>query len=475
MEVGDLVEHRDHPGDHLSAGLGALDAHCRSPTRRRLDANQLSAAAWRAWLVGMDEPGIRIGPATDPDAYLRTDHTVWFGEVGTALVAEQLLGVPERQRFAAETEESEPGTYPGIYGVRPMTLSIPGVEGGVRRVPCAGLTWVGVHPDHRRRGVLTAMMRHHFEQVRGEPGTHLSALHASEPAIYGRHGYGLASLEQTITLDRGTTLAAPHLDETAGSLQTQLATVNDPGMAARVRQCWELCAESSIGTIVGDDEFYQRLSQEQPEDLRGKESVRVLFAQRDGVDVGMAAFRREHKWERARPGGELTVFTLAGDPAARLALVRRLVDFDLMGSVKVFGLGVDDPLLHWLGSPRGASDVATYDSLWVRLVDLPEALAARGYAAACDLVLEVADPSAPWNAGRWRMRVDDAGGAGVERTDADADLRLPAQALGAAYLGGVSPLGLTRAGIVEELRPGAALALWQTMRTAEKPGAAIDF
>jgi predicted acetyltransferase len=168
-------------------------------------------------------------------------------------------------------------------------------------------------------------------------------------------------------------------------------------------------------------------------------------------------------------------YSLAGDPASRLALLRRLVDFDLMGSVKVFGVGADDALLHWLGGPRGASDVTASDSLWVRLVDLPEALTVRGYAAPCHLVLDVADASAPWNAGRWRLRVDDTGEAAVERTDAEPDLAVPVEALGAAYLGGVSPLALERAGLVDERRPGSALALWRAMRTDDVPGAAIGF
>ena len=65
------------------------------------------------------------------------------------------------------------------------------------------------------------------------------------------------------------------------------------------------------------------------------------------------------------------------DPATRLTLLRRLVDFDLIGTVKVSTVGVDDPLLLWVGGPRATAEVATYDSLWVRLVDLPEALEAQ--------------------------------------------------------------------------------------------------
>ena len=77
----------------------------------------------------------------------------------------------------------------------------------------------------------------------------------------------------------------------------------------------------------------------------------MLFAVRDGVDVGLAAFRRTHKWEQHRPQGTLEVFALVGDAAARLAMLRRLVDFDLMGTVKLPETATYDPL--WSGSGRG--------------------------------------------------------------------------------------------------------------------------
>ena len=66
------------------------------------------------------------------------------------------------------------------------------VPGGAR-IPTAGVTMVGVHPTHRRRGINTRMMRAILDQAadRGEP---LAALFASEGAIYGRFGYGLAGL-----------------------------------------------------------------------------------------------------------------------------------------------------------------------------------------------------------------------------------------------------------------------------------------
>lgn len=421
----------------------------------------------------MTDTSIRVARALDVERYLATEHVVWFDEVPSAPAEEQLMGLPEELRFAADLDGADPGSYPGIYGVFPLTLSVPGTDQGVRQVPCAGLTWVGVHPDHRRKGVLRAMLRHHFEQVHQDPGTYLSALHASEPAIYGRHGYGLASTELEVSLGRATTLTAPHLEDAAAKVTTHLVSVSDPDVSRRMRECH--LASADLGSVVGEAGYYARICHQLPEELRDKESWRVLFARRDGADVGFAMFRRTHKWERARPAGELSVWALVGDPASRLALLRRLVDFDLMGTVKLGTVGADDPLLLWVGGPRSTSDVAIYDSLWVRVVDLPEALQARAWSAPCDVVVEVADVAAPWNDGHWRIRAGQGRDASVTRTTAESDVRLSVDVLGAAYLGGSSLVSQHRAGLLAERRKGAVVELWRAMRSDVAPTAAVGF
>jgi GNAT superfamily N-acetyltransferase len=415
---------------------------------------------------------VRVGPAHDHARFLATDQTVWFSEVFAAPVEEQLIGLPEDQLFAADMDGADPETYAGVYGVYPMAMSVPGPGTGVRQVPVAGLTWVGVHPDQRRKGVLTAMMRHHFEQVHATPDTHISVLHASEPAIYGRHGYGLASLELEVKLGRGATLTAPLLEHSLSGITTRMGTVSDSDVPKRMRECH--LGAAALGSVVGEIGYYTRVCQLMPEELREKEPWRVLFARRDGVDVGWAMFRRTHHWDRGRPSGDLVVWALVGEPAAQLVLLRRLLDFDLMGTVKL-KVGADDPLLHWAGGPRATSDVATYDSLWVRLVDLPEALGARVWTESCDVVVEVTDRGAPWNEGTWRIRVEADGHAEVDRTTADPDLHLDAAALGAAYLGGGNLLALHRAGLLAEHRKGAAAELWRAMRTDLAPTAALMF
>ncbi|HVE98169.1 MAG TPA: sterol carrier protein domain-containing protein, partial [Mycobacteriales bacterium] len=92
--------------------------------------------------------------------------------------------------------------------------------------------------------------------------------------------------------------------------------------------------------------------------------------------------------------------------------------------------------------------------LWVRLVDVPVALAQRRYAAPGAVVLEVTDAVCDWNTGRYLL---DATGAvaGCERTDRAPELELSVTELGAAFLGGTRLGSLAAAGRVVEHVPGA--------------------
>jgi hypothetical protein len=410
---------------------------------------------------------IDVRRADDAARYLATDLLVWFAEE-TPTDERHLRGVPADQRFAVDLEDGPTETHSGIYGVRPMVMSVPG--GAVP--PVAGLTWVGVHPDCRRRGVLTAMMSDHLARTRGE-GLVLSVLHASEPGIYGRFGYGLASLQLQVDLGRGTTFTAPYLEDEAARITTRTVSADQPGVMARVRACALAAAPGAAGTVVGSADFFELIGDEAPEERRDKERKRFVLAQLDGQDVGCVGLRREHKWENARPGGTLSAGMMYGTPAARLALLRRLVDFDLMGTVRLENVGSGDPLLDWLDGPRATGDVKTWDSTWVRLVDLEQAWSLRSYDLDCDVVVEVEDRHAPWNAGRWRLTA--AGGKGsAQRTDDPADVTLDVSVLGAAYLG--RPVaGLLRAGRVAEHREGAFLQLARAMRTDLEPESSMGF
>jgi predicted acetyltransferase len=113
--------------------------------------------------------------------------------------------------------------------------------------------------------------------------------------------------------------------------------------------------------------------------------------------------------------------------------------------------------------------------LWLRLVDVDAALTARGYASACDVVVDVLDPVCPWNQRAWRLTVDDDGVATCMPTSKDADLRLPVQALGAAYLGSRNLTAQADQGLVEELTAGSLRSLSRAMSREREPAGAIAF
>jgi len=88
----------------------------------------------------------------------------------------------------------------------------------------------------------------------------------------------------------------------------------------------------------------------------------------------------------------------------------------------------------------------------LRVVDLPAAVAARGWPAAAYLTpftvdLEVVDEHATWQAGRHRLVVD--GGKVVCEPGGTGAIRLAARALGPWYAGSADSPMLRRAGLLD--------------------------
>src|SRR5438132_12088929 len=101
----------------------------------------------------------------------------YFGFDNTAEDAERFAQWIEVERMHAAFDG---GGIVGGAGALTFNVSVPGGAS----VPASGVTVVGVLPSHRRRGVLTAMMRAQLEDCRAR-GDALAYLWASEAPIYG--------------------------------------------------------------------------------------------------------------------------------------------------------------------------------------------------------------------------------------------------------------------------------------------------
>jgi predicted acetyltransferase len=386
---------------------------------------------------------------------LRRSLVIWhyFGAEPSEEDAERFGSLIGEDRMLAAWDGDE---IVGGAGAFPFELSLP----GGRRVAAAGVTVVGVLPTHRRRGVLTELMRKQLENLR-ERGEPVAYLWASEGKIYSRFGYGLASLQGEIELAREHTAFARFFDP-EGELRlvspeealAAFPAVYDrvlaerPGMFARSRQWWEtrVLADTSVRRPAGVGQL-----------------ERVLLELR-GQPVAYATYRVQQSFETFTSTGAVHgVEVLGATPAATRAIWRWLLDMDWTSKIKADKLPVDHPLFHLLAEPRRMRFTVT-DCLWVRLVDVGEALSARGYAAEGAVVFDVKDVFCPWNEDRWRL----AGGR-AERTEDAAELALDVTALGAAYLGGFSFRQLADALRVEELVAGAIERADTLFRTDRAP------
>ena len=174
-------------------------------------------------------------------------------------------------------------------------------------------------PTHRRRGILRGFMEQLFADAR-EHGEPLAALYASEAAIYGRFGYGVAT---------------HWLDVNAES--RRMSFRDDPGRKGTVRLVDEDEAFEQFPAI------YERLRRDRP----NAESQRALWRRHrladyehrrqgasrrfnallelDGEPAAYAVYRVKEEWEEGYPRGEVRVAEASPRHLMRRATLALLV------------------------------------------------------------------------------------------------------------------------------------------------------
>jgi predicted acetyltransferase len=344
------------------------------------------------------------------------------------------------------------GRIVGGAGAFSYRMSIPGGA-----IPTAGVTIVGVLPTHRRRGVLTALMRAQLDDSRAR-GDVAAYLWASESTIYPRFGYGLAALMGEMRLPREHTAFAQPF-EPRGAVRLvdveEAARTFPPlyerlfaqraGMFSRSAAWWEgrRLVASSWGPPT---------------------AKRLALLELEGEPAGYAIYHVEQEWEHGASSGKVSVLeAVAPTPESTRELWRWLLDFDWTSQFVASHLPLDHPLFLLLAESR-RMQFEVGEGIWVRLIDVEAALAARSYAADTQVVVELTDAFLPENAGRWRL-----GAHGAERTNGAAELALDVTGLGSVYLGGLSFADLVRASRATELAPGAVERADALFHTSVQP------
>ncbi|HET9673026.1 MAG TPA: GNAT family N-acetyltransferase [Actinomycetota bacterium] len=321
-------------------------------------------------------------------------------------------------------------------------MAVPG--GG--RVPTAAVTMVGVNPTHRRRGINTQMMAALLEQAaeRGEP---LAALFASEGAIYGRFGYGLAAFIGEFQAE------SARMDFVRGiQVPGRVELLPREEALPIIGRVYD--AALRTGGVERSDVHRDHVFTHIFHDERDKPWFYAVHRTENDEADAYAVYTMKHEWPRSIPSGILEVKeTMASTPSGYAAIWRYLFDVDLVATVEAWNRPADEPLLQLVREPRRLR-FGLMDGLWVRLVDIPAALAARRYRVDGRVVFDVSDRFQPSNDGRYELVVERGVGR-CERVETHPDLAGTVNVLGATYLGGVSFTQLGEASQVRELSEGA--------------------
>jgi predicted acetyltransferase len=350
-------------------------------------------------------------------------------------------------------------------GIFSFEMTVPGGTS----VPAAGVTMVGSLPTHRRQGIMRRLMRTMIDQAkeRREP---VALLWASEESIYQRFGYGLASNQGRIRIERDKTR---FLGDPPPVGSSRLISLEEA--AEVLPPIYDAVLPTRPGMLARSGTWWRNHTLADPEYRRSGGSIKfcAVFS-RDGVDEAYALYRTGGDWDDdAVPRGWVEVSeVVATNPIAYREMWRYIFGIDLVEYVKAWFLPQDLPLELLLLEPRRLR-FAKSESLWLRLIDLPAALGARAYAGDGEISFAVTDEFCPWNDGEWTLSVK--GGSGKLAKGGEPQISLDISALAGVYLGGYTFAQLVRGLRAQECSEGAAAVADAMFRTDIAPWCVENF
>ena len=366
-------------------------------------------------------------------------------------LSQRLTGVRDGDRWAAtfrtwDDEVAVPGTGPGEGGRRTG-----------RTVPGHLVSTVSVAPTHRRRGLLSALMRESLQHA-ADRGVAVASLLASEAPIYGRYGFGAAVDDVTWRVDvqaaRGW---LPGVPQAGGHVRL----ADDDDLAEHGPAVYEAARRLVPGAVGRSEAMWSHLLEREPDvkDSSAGPRLRAVHVADDGSVDGYLRLRLEQRWEHRRPRYAATVDDLAAvEPSVLLALWRFCVDLDLVATLTAGSRPVGELLPEVLLDRRAATVEQMGELYWLRVLDPVAALGGRGWSAPGHVVLDVVDDLGH-AAGRWSVDVDPDGEADVHRTRKSVDISMPVQTLAPVLTGSRDLRVLTAAGRLTEESPGALARL----------------
>ncbi|GAA4793459.1 GNAT family N-acetyltransferase [Actinomycetospora chlora] len=384
--------------------------------------------------------GTEGAPDADTATWIRAMAAAFLGPRPTpeSVATQAATMAGQRLRGVYEPGDTAPVATLRSWDAR---MSVPGGE-----VAADAVTSIGVRATHRRRGLLRAVLVDDLAEA-ARAGTPVAALTSTQGSLYERFGFGVATWTRALRLD---TRAAVFRDPGPTG---RLRTLDPAGFAAAAAPLQDRARRRHPGAMDRSAASWTTLISGGVYDSSPRYAVG--WSDATGRPAGYVVYGVAEGWW-STGSATLAVHDLqATTPESYRELWRHLCSLDLAGTVTWSEASVDEPLPWLLTDPRAVRFDGPREMLWLRLLDVPAALAARRYPVADRLVLRVHDP-AGHAAGTWALDTTDPVAPAAGPTDAEADVACDAATLGSLYLGGVDPRVLARTGRLDELTAGAA-------------------
>ena len=368
--------------------------------------------------------------------------------------ASRQLGLP-REMFTGMPPERTMCAFVGdelatTYAFWPLQIRLNG-----RAVPMAGVTQVSTHPAHRRRGYLRAVTHKHFAQMHEQRQVAIAGLHPSWISVYQRYGYGPVNLRQTYRIEPRDVRFHHSLNPRGRVREIDLAT----GFGLLV-EVYRRFREDRTAMVHRGRAMWEAGALQEPAGGQGRV---ILAYEEDGEALGYVVYTHG----RGNPLRVMDFFALS--PAAYQALWQVLANYDNVDEIVWDNAPSDDPLPLMLVEPKRISR-SLRDGIMARLVVVEDALAQRPYAAVSELRFELRDAFCEWNSGCWRVVTSPDGGMASRINGEKIDLALTPDTLASLYFGRCTASEAHRAGLLEDVSGGEALARWDAaLRLAQPP------
>ncbi|ANP71363.1 GNAT family N-acetyltransferase [Cryobacterium arcticum] len=363
-----------------------------------------------------------------------------------------------------DASQADPDTPVATVRSWQMDLTVPGGAA----VGTYAISSVTVSPTHRRQGIARAMLTAELRTA-VRLGLPMAMLTVSEATIYGRYGFGPSARQSTYSVDTararwtGPTptgrvqFVSPESLLTDGPAVFERTRDRSPGEVDRREIWWK----RTLGLLPNEPEAHKR----------GIRAVRYDDA--DGAMAGFALY--EIALQNVSHPGKLTLVDLvAATDDAYAALWRFLIEMDMVDEIAAPLRSVSEPVAWQVADHRAVRKTGERDHLWLRILDVPAALAARRYTAPGHYLLDVTDDLG-FATGRFLLTVAaDGSGQAHPLTDSTApegtvEVSLSTADLASLYLGGTSAVDLARAGRITERTPDAAIRLDTALHSAYAP------